>query len=70
VVKVLKILKVFTKEIISFEMVSKKEKTYHFIFFPCPLKINTAIFTTLNDRPATSTCLHVTVGLQGEGHNY
>lgn len=40
-----------------------KEYSYHFIFFPSPLKINTAIFTPLNDRPPTSRGFHVAVCL-------
>ena len=43
-----------------------KEYPYHFIFFPSPLKINTAVFTSLNNCPPTSTRFHVTVSLQRE----
>lgn len=51
---------VFTKKIIFRWL---KDHSYHFIFFPSLLKINTAIFTPLNDRPPASRGFHVAVGL-------
>lgn len=54
---------VFTRKIIFRWF---KEYSYHFVFFPSPLKINTAIFTSLNNCPPASTRFHLTVSLQRE----
>lgn len=59
--KVLQISKlVLTKKMI---LTWLKEYSYHFIFFPSPLEVNTAIFSSLNDRPPSSASLHVAVSL-------
>lgn len=41
-------------------------QTDHFVFPPAPLEVQAAIKPPLEDSPASTTCLHVTVHLQEE----